>query len=169
MRKDIFKLGLRLMLIAFLATAVLAATNLFTKDRIEEQAQIKAQAARQAVMPGQSDFAGEATKDDTVQSVYSCPGGYVITVAADGYSGNDIAVTVGIGRDGAITGVGIDASTQTPGLGAKCGDEAYSSQYTGLSAAELDQVDAVTAATISSEAAKGAVRTALDYFETHLN
>ena len=68
-------------------------------------------------------------------------------------------VAVGFAADGSITGVWVDASGQTAGIGDKAADAGYLSQYMGISdEAGLDQVDTIAGATQSSRGVKKAVR-----------
>ena len=82
----------------------------------------------------------------------------VKTATAAGYDGNEITVNV-TDENGVITSLTVDASTQTPGLGQKCADEAFTSQFKGKSAPFTlgDGIDAVASATITSQAVVDAV------------
>ena len=82
----------------------------------------------------------------------------VKTATAAGYDGNDITVNV-TDENGVITALTVDASTQTPGLGQKCAEEAFTSQFIGKSAPLTlgDGIDAVASATITSQAVVDAV------------
>ena len=82
----------------------------------------------------------------------------VKTATAAGYDGNEITVNV-TDDNGVITSLTVDASTQTPGLGQKCAEEAFTSQFIGKSAPLTlgDGIDAVASATITSQAVVDAV------------
>ncbi len=82
----------------------------------------------------------------------------VKTATAVGYDGNEITVNV-TDEDGVITSLTVDASTQTPGLGQKCAEEAFTSQFIGKSAPLTlgEGIDAVASATITSQAVVDAV------------
>ena len=82
----------------------------------------------------------------------------VKTATAAGYDGNEITVNV-TDENGVITSLTVDASTQTPGLGQKCAEEAFTSQFKGKSAPFTlgDGIDAVASATITSQAVVDAV------------
>lgn len=100
-------------------------------------------------------------------------------VAPDGYSG-DIALLIGIGIDGNVTGVRVTAHRETPGLGDYI-DRAKSvwiDQFSGKSltnpapkhwkvAKDGGAFDARAGATITPRAVVKAVRSALDYFAQH--
>ena len=82
----------------------------------------------------------------------------VKTATAAGYDGNEITVNV-TDENGVITSLTVDASTQTAGLGQKCAEEAFTSQFIGKSAPLTlgEGIDAVASATITSQAVVDAV------------
>ncbi len=82
----------------------------------------------------------------------------VKTATAVGYDGNEITVNV-TDENGVITSLTVDASTQTAGLGQKCAEEAFTSQFVGKSAPLTlgEGIDAVASATITSQAVVDAV------------
>ncbi len=100
--------------------------------------------------------------------------GKVIAVAYDasatGYHG-PISVMVGINAAGKITGLSIMTHTETPGLGARVVEPAFTGQFAGLPlsgelkvAAEGGKINAVSGATISSKGVVAAARQALKEF-----
>ena len=93
-----------------------------------------------------------ATEEPAVQTAE------VKTATAAGYDGNEITVQV-TDDNGVITSLTVDASTQTPGLGQKCAEEAFTSQFIGKSAPLTlgEGIDAVASATITSQAVVDAV------------
>ena len=80
------------------------------------------------------------------------------TATIAGYDGNEITVNV-TDDNGVITSLTVDASTQTPGLGQKCAEEAFTAQFIGKSAPLTlgEGIDAVASATITSQAVIDAV------------
>jgi electron transport complex protein RnfG len=93
--------------------------------------------------------------------------GYVFSAYPSGYGG-EIAVTVGVGSDGSISGVRIGANEETPGLGSKTAEDFFTDQYTGKDIDDSikvvkvppraeDEIQAVSGATISSRAVTSAV------------
>ena len=93
-----------------------------------------------------------ATEEPAVQTAE------VKTATAVGYDGNEITVNV-TDENGVITSLTVDASTQTAGLGQKCAEEAFTSQFVGKSAPLTlgEGIDAVASATITSQAVVDAV------------
>ncbi len=87
-----------------------------------------------------------------------------------GFHGS-IEVMVGIGMNGTITGISIMRHSETPGLGARIVEPAFTKQFEGLklsSALDLSsrggKIDGVSGATHSSEGVVSAVRKALKLF-----
>lgn len=75
---------------------------------------------------------------------------------------------IGVGmtdEDGVITSLFVDVSSQTPGLGQECANEAFISQFIGKKAPFVlnENIDAVTSATITSQAIVDAVNSIYGY------
>ena len=83
--------------------------------------------------------------------------------SAEGFGGGTVYVTVKLDEHSAIASVGIDAGTQTPEYGGRAAeDEAFLSQFTGktLPLTLGEDVDALSGATVTSEAVVQAINTA---------
>jgi len=100
--------------------------------------------------------------------------GYVVTVTThDGYGG-DIQVSVGIAADGTSKGIEMLTIAETVGLGMNAETPEFKAQYadksvdafvvTKTGASTENEVDAISGATITSNAVTNAVNTALLYF-----
>ena len=90
--------------------------------------------------------------------------------AAEGYHG-PIDVMVGIDPEGKLTGISIMTHTETPGLGARVVEPAFTEQFTELSlsgqlelAAQGGKISGVSGATFSSKGVVSAVRKALEMY-----
>ena len=175
--KAILVPALALLIICLVATTLLAGTNLITKDKIAQNAVEKENASRMVVLPEASDFSEVTTLDS---GITYCAGldaegntiGYVFTSGAKGYGGT-VGVMVGLDTEGVITGIEILSHAETPGLGANATGEAFKSRFNGKSG-ELtvdknsndgQNIQAITAATITSKAVVSAVNAALAEFE----
>lgn len=86
--------------------------------------------------------------------------------------GGKLEILVGITIDGYILGYEVLKSQETPGLGTKVSEEKFKSQFVGLRPKEElkvkqdgGEIDAVTAATISSRAVTEAVQQAYDGYK----
>lgn len=111
---------------------------------------------------------------------HGAPVAAVLTVIAeDGYVG-PIRMLVGIAADGRVLGVQVTAHTETPGIGARIATDlsGWLGGFTGRSLSDPPEprwllradggdFDAIAGATVSSRAAVGGVRRALQYFTTH--
>lgn len=97
--------------------------------------------------------------------------GYIITVTdQEGYSG-DIKLTVGISTDGTITGLEFLTLNETAGLGMKAKESWFKDQYVGIQADIVEyiktgktadnQIDAISSATITTNAVTNGVNGAL--------
>lgn len=102
--------------------------------------------------------------------------GYVVTTTSHAGYGGDITLSVGITSDGTVNGYSITTISETAGLGMKSKEEKFSSQFNGKtaesfsvvkgSAASEEQIEAISGATITSNAVTNAVNESLAYFRT---
>lgn len=162
MIKNVLNLSLRLLAIALIAGLLLAGVYGMTKQPIADYEAQKEEAARKAVMPGASEFELVSENSDVsvgIVNVYSCEMGSVYTIKERGYSSSGVTVTVGIDNDGKVTGIEVNAANETPGLGAKAGDSAFTDQFAGQSGSV--KVDTISGATMTSNAVIRAVDLAL--------
>jgi electron transport complex protein RnfG len=83
--------------------------------------------------------------------------GAVFKASQKGYS-SVIETMVGMKKDGAITAIKVLSQNETPGVGAKVAEQSFAGQFRGRSAQELNNVMAVTGATISSRAVVDSVK-----------
>ncbi len=178
--KNIIKNAIILTLITLVAGSALAFVYSITKEPIA-QAEIKAtQEAYKAVFAQAEKFEElelieyndkNGAKVSAVSSAVKGNEtiGFVMTTASKGYGG-DIKVAVGIDKKGVVTGISIlDASNETPGLGAKVKEDKFTSQFAGVESNQLDtEVDAISGATFSTNGVKNAVNAAFNYYKKNL-
>lgn len=104
--------------------------------------------------------------------------GYVVSVTShDGYGG-DISLSVGILNDGTVKGIEMLSISETAGLGMKANEAEFKDQfkdkqvekfvYTKSGEEGDDKIDALSGATITTNAVTNAVDTALVYFQNVL-
>lgn len=173
-RRELIAPTLVLLLICLVITAALAGTYQVTKPIIDEINFRNANLARGEVLP---DGEGAFTQLETELSpgiieVYEADNksGYVFTTQDKGFGGK-MTVMVGVSNEGAITGVKVTGHSETPGLGTKAMTKEYLAQYLGQVAvtrsneSDKTQIDAVTGATVSSNAIFRAVEASLAQFE----
>ena len=87
-----------------------------------------------------------------------------VYLSAQAFNGGYIGVGV-TDEDGVITSLFVDVSSQTPGLGQECANAAFISQFIGKKAPFVlnENIDAVTSATITSQAVVDAVNSIYGY------
>lgn len=99
--------------------------------------------------------------------------GYVVnTTSKDGYGGN-ISISVGIQTDGTVLGIAFLSLNETAGLGMNAQNPEFKDQFQGKNAESLTvtksgsagdaEIDALSGATITSNAVTNAVNAALYY------
>lgn len=103
--------------------------------------------------------------------------GYVILVTTHAGFGGDISFTMGINSEGVLNGISILSISETPGLGMKA-EEVLKPQYAGKNvtgfsvtktgASADSQIDAISGATITSNALTTGVNSGLFYYQTNL-
>lgn len=151
--------GLILALICAVASGLLAGVNLLTRARILAQAQAEEQAGLKEVLPEGVRFepvkSGEAllyyrAYDDADRLV-----GVAFKAAAKGYS-SAIQTLAGMTQEGAITRIKILEQSETPGLGMRITEPEFTRQFNNKN--NLDEIQAITGATISSGAVIEAVK-----------
>ena len=158
--------------ICLIVGIALGITNFVTEPIIERNAAEKAREIRVAVLPDAVEFV-EVENDPQwdVNDVYEGVAdgktvGYVISVTRKGYK--SVTVTVGIGVDGEIVGMSVDASSETSGIGSKVAEEDYIQKFLGLkggTAGGADGVDIISQATYSSRGVKECVNAAFSVYE----
>ncbi len=167
--KNIVKLAVVLFLVCAVVAGVLGAVDLVTADRIAEQERIKTQKAYATVLEADDyqdvDFDKEAFP--TIDKIAKAGDkGYVVTTTYSGAQGS-ITMAVGVDTEHKCTGISVISHAETSGLGAKAAEQSefgrtWRAQFIGqgddvrLKKAGGD-IDAITAATITSNAVAGAV------------
>ena len=164
--------------ICLVVSAALAATYGITNPIIEARAKADADAARQEILPAAKSFTlyeGNLWKSDdnkvSVQEVYVADNGSgIVVTVSTGSFGGQLVEMIGIGADGAITGVKISSHADTPGVGTNAMTEAHLAQYIGVSeltatAAKAEPaIDHVTGASVSSDGIHYGIYAALQQF-----
>ena len=169
--RETIHLAVRLMLFALVAAILLAVVNAVTAEPIARNDQAKVNAARAQVLGDYTftELEGDLSEYSEILGVYRATEGeqtvgYVYELKSKGYGGQ-ISLSVGI-RDGAISGVRISTHSETKGLGTSA-EAPFLEQFTGLPASEESAlgVDAMSGATVSSNAVKTAVAQACRHAE----
>ena len=170
----ILRLSLTLLLITALAAAALAWVNGITKDAIAENRLAKTRQALVEVLPGAENMAVIDNGSGIVKAVYAPSAdspvqGWAVEVAPGSGFGGEIRMMVGIDANGKVTGISIITHAETPGLGAVAdaatpAGESFRGSFVGDSGnLTLNDIDALSGATITSKAVLEGVNAALAY------
>ena len=194
--KEMIKNTAILLVITVVAGLVLGLVYQVTKDPIAVQEAKKKQEACQEVFQDAAAFetmevngintdewaaAGYAQESiDEVMGAMDASGsllGYVITVTTrEGYGG-DIQFSIGVRLDGTVNGMSILSISETAGLGMRAdevlkpqfaGKQVEKFEYTKSGAVSEQQIDAISGATITTNAVTNGVNAGLYYFQTQL-
>lgn len=105
--------------------------------------------------------------------------GYVVNSYSNDSYGGKVSISVGLKDGGSITSIGFLEINDTPGLGLKAKEPAFKDQYIGKAAEKLSvvkgggagdaEINAISGATISSNAVTNAVNAALYFNQNYAN
>lgn len=191
--KEMLKNAGILLAITVIAGFVLGAVYQITKEPIAQAEEAAAMAAYKEVFADAADFLQLEVKADAltqggitgtdINNVFEALGsdgsllGYVLVVTNHEGYGGDIQFTMGIANNGTTNGISILAIAETPGLGMEA-ESVLKPQYAGKNvsqfvvtktgAASDEQIDAISGATITSNAVTSGVNAGLYYFQTVL-
>lgn len=183
MWNSIIKPTLVLFLVCVVISGSLAYVNGITKDTIQMNTQAEQEEFRRQVLQEAEKFepAEQEGMPETVKGIFAGfagndPVGFVVEVSPKGYGGA-INMTVGVNMAGDVTGVIVGNNNETPGLGSKATGGDFIAQFSSITMEELagnalvvvkqqpkavNEVQAVSGATISSRAITRGVQEALD-------
>ena len=190
MGKDMFKLGLNLLIISAVAALLLALTNSVTASTIAQRNEQANAEARKLVLESAQDFEEvkdvktDNSKGVKVSEIYEAKDasgntvGYTLKVLPSGYGGT-IELMVGIdSANGQVSGINVVSNSETAGLGAKSTDPEFSDQYKGKPLEELSvlkngtpgdtEIKAISGATITSTAVTNGVDAAIEVYNNSL-
>lgn len=185
-----------LLAITVIAGLLLGVVYQVTKNPIAEQEALAKQEACQEVFADAASFGTigvESVADvgwneegygqesiDEVMEAKDASGellGYVITVTIKEGYGGDIQFSIGVRLDGTVNGMSILSISETAGLGMQAedvlkpqfaGKQVEKFTYTKNGAASEEQIDAISGATITTNAVTNGVNAGLYYFQTVL-
>lgn len=153
-----------------------ACQNVFAEAASFEVYDFDADAATQVLADGQLT----GMNIDEIMQALDASGnlvGYVITVTDHEGYGGDIQFSMGVKLDGTLNGVSLLSIAETPGLGMKAEDvivpqlankQVSAFMVTKTGATSDAEIDAISGATITSNAIVNGVNAGLYYFETVL-
>ena len=165
---EIIKPVLVLVSICLVVTALLAYINSVTSPIIAKAEEEKTRQAMTEVLSEADSFEKLEIENlpERVTEAYSATNGagYVFMLTTKGYGG-DMKLICGMDADGVIEQCKTLLHAETSGLGSKTAEDPYRNQYCGKSAETLGEVDAITGATISSNAYKNAIEDAFKAYD----
>lgn len=185
-----------LLIITLAAGLLLALVYQITKEPIAAQKEKAKQEACKEVFADAASFEGvELNQPDTaawteagyaqesIDEIMAAKDGsgnvlgYVITVTTKEGYGGDIKFSIGIRQDGLVNGISILEISETAGLGMRAEEmlkpqfadkNVEQFEYSKSGAVSEDQVDAISGATITTNAVVNGVNAGLYYFQTEL-
>ena len=176
MKSTLFNMVAVLFTVTLIASAGVGAVNMITADAIAEANAAATKQAISNVLPAfENTEVSEQTIDDMPIKVYTATNsgekvGYAVESMTKNGFGGVIRMMVGFAPDGQILNVNVLQQAETPGLGTKMADEdnALLRSIKDKKAWEIEfkvkkdggELDALTAATISSRAYYDAVQRA---------
>lgn len=197
------KAAVNLCVITLFAGLALSAVFALTKDKIAEQKMAANAASYKEVCPDAETFAYDDALTAAMDALGGEPydtskygrtyinevvvgkaadgsvAGYVISASsAEGFDGT-ITISIGFNPDGVINGIAFTELNETAGMGMKCGDEPFKSQFNGVEADQLtlnkaggsttpSDINSVSGASVSSGAVVNTVNTALAFFAANV-
>lgn len=174
-----------LVVISVVTTALLAITNFVSSPIIAANQAASANATRKELLAEadsfslvEGDYLTSSDQSAKVTEVYEADNGVgmVLTVVTKSFGG-DLTMMVGMDAEGAVTGVKVTDSSDTPGVGSKDTQPDYLAQYDGLTTLTSENVkketsvtsdgtafEYITGASVSGTAIHKGVYLALDQF-----
>ena len=176
-----------LVVISVVAVALLAIVNQITLKPIE-QADVNQKAEiYKVVYPGCDSFTEFDNAEEMISNSASLLEekglgnckindvlGYIVAATSSAGYGGDVEIAIGI-KDGKITGFSSIKNSETAGLGAKCSEPEFTGQFAGKAASMLTytktgassdtEIDAISGATITTNAVTQAVNAAIIFYQ----
>ena len=192
--KGMIKDALILFAITLIAGLMLGVVNDITKEPIAQQEQKAKNEACQNVFAAADSFEAQELADSQIEQVLTDAGisgadidelmaakdasgallGYVITVTDHEGYGGDIQFSMGITNEGTLNGISLLSISETAGLGMRAGEvlvpqfadkNVSKFTYTKTGATADSEIDAISGATITTNAVVNGVNAGLAYFD----
>ena len=195
MSKESIKNTISLMLITLIAGLLLGAVYEITKEPIAKENQRAKEEAYKAVFADAGSFEEIDLDTDQVQKELDSQGldasineamkvldgsgqqlGYVLTVTDHEGYGGDIQFAMGVQSDGTLNGISFLSISETAGLGMKAKEDSFRKQFEGKKVDQIvytkngasadNEIDALSGATITTNAVTNGVNAGLYYVHT---
>lgn len=195
MSKESIRNTVSLMLITVIAGLLLGVVYEITKKPIAEEQQRAKEEAYREVFADAESFEAVEVKSEAVEEKLNKkgfdvtineamqvfdksgnPAGYVLTVTDHEGYGGDIQFAMGVKSDGTVNGISFLSISETAGLGMKATEDDFKKQfadkkvdsfvYTKNGASADNEIDALSGATITTNAVTNGVNAGLYYIST---
>lgn len=185
--RNIAKLGLILFIITAISAAILAVANEATVEPIKQAQEKSNNEARQEVLSVATSFEALnkeeieviVKEDNRIKEIFIGSDGsgnivgYTIKSVSSGYGG-ELEIITGISKEGKITGMKVVSHSETPGLGANSTTPKFQNQFidkttssnlfVAKSSPKENEIQAISGATITSNAVSNGVNAAIDAY-----
>ena len=104
--------------------------------------------------------------------------GYVMTVTSSEAYDGELQLATGIRTDGTVSGISFLSLSETPGLGMRADEDSFKAQFAGKQVSQFrytksgasgdDEIDALSGATVTTNAVTNSVNASLLYFQEAL-
>ena len=179
--KETIKLGMILLIITAVSAGILAVSNNLTKDKI---AQIEMEGSLGAITElfesaDKFESLDEEKLDEIIESnpfvveIFEAyegdtVSGYAIKTITGGFGG-DIVMVTGFSTDGNVSGIRLLDNAETAGIGSRAGEAEFTDLFVDKAAGEEIVVEALSGATITSNAVIAGANDAREVFNTQLS
>lgn len=169
--KDILRYGFILGFICFLASSVLAVVNGITEPKIRLQKESAQELGLKEVMPFGAIFEPKFKEGEIIYyAAYDHRHrlqGFALRLETKGYS-SAIEALAGLNLNLEINQIKILSQNETPGLGNRILETSFLAQFKGKNLDTLNQVEAITGATISSLAVTNAIKNKISELKSQM-
>jgi len=172
---DIVKSIFILTFICFIVAGALAVVNHFTYTKINSDAIERAYIARSKIIPQADEFVFMDIKNlglpESIIEVYKTTNemGYIFTISVKGFGRENMRLLCGVNMDGRLIRSNIDdlvlSHTETPSYFNRVFSENHLNRFWNGNKTDIEKIDAVSGATVSSNALQKAFSYALTAFE----
>lgn len=164
--KKTLRLSITLCCVTLVSALALSVTFHLAEPRIIYQKELERELALKQVLPEGGGYLIEYDEESEIWRVFASPEKKklitVIYIARKwGYS-SEIETMVGVRPDGTITGIKILSHNETPGLGARIVEKESSFAGNSANTLKLEDIDAVTGATVTSRTVVESIREAYE-------
>lgn len=195
MSSESIKNTVSLMLITLIAGLLLGLVYEITKEPIKEERQRAKEEAYKEVFADAASFENIELNREKIDSELTKQGfhatveeamqvldksgnlsGYVLTVTDHEGYGGDIQFAMGVRTDGTVNGISFLSISETAGLGMKAAEDDFRNQFAGKNVASFaytkngasaeNEIDALSGATITTNAVTNGVNAGLFYIST---